>query len=503
MTSTYNYRDFHCILRWFFVVGMLPLLCADESHAEVAMPSIFGDGMVLQRELPVPVWGTAGAGEAVTVTFAGQSVSTNADPDGIWQITLKPLTTSSTGRTLVVSGSNKLEFKDVLVGEVWLCSGQSNMAGTFNKNKGRVLDPEILKTDLSRLRFNGRNGWDKVSEQSLSRLSMVAFYFGHELYEELDIPIGLITRYNSGTPIQAWMPEDAADQIRVDLGIEPNWRDPDNKPQRQPGVQFDSKIAPVIPFSIRGVIWYQGERNAKSETACEYDSLLAFHIDTWRQRWAAAAELEKREFPFYYVQVPTQESPVTGEWPWLRDRMRRALDITRNTGMAICYDYGPSLHPNNKQPFGERLALIALAKNYGRDEIVYSGPLVDEITFKDSKATLTFTHTGGGLRSKTGGKQLKFFEIAGKDGKYEQADAWIEGDTVIVHSEKVDAPQYVRYLFRKPSPDPEISLLNEAGLPASSFMTDDFMPKRTGGLKPSEVRRAKRGPPESQQEKDR
>ncbi|NQT87773.1 9-O-acetylesterase, partial [bacterium] len=228
------------------------------------------------------------------------------------------------------------------------------------------------------------------------------------------------------------------------------------------------------------VIWYQGERNAKALTGWEYRHLLPFHIETWRELWADRAGLKPRKFPFYYVQAPTQESPVDGEWPWLRDGMRRALDLTENTGMAVFYDYGPSLHPGNKQPAGERLALWALAKDYGRKDLVHCGPLLDTVTIDGGKAVLTFKHVGGGLKSKSGGKSLEFFEIAGKDGKYVAADAVIEGDTVVVQSKQAPAPVYVRYLFRKPEPDPEVSLINAEGLPASSFITDDFKPPRDG-----------------------
>lgn len=474
-----------------FLLGVV--LFVEQAHAEVELAAVFGDGMVLQRELPVPIWGMAAPGEEVTVTFAGQSVSGRADAKGQWMVKLAPLDTSSENRTLTVEATNNVSLKNVLVGEVWLCSGQSNMAGTFVEAKGRRIDPKDFEVDYSRFRFNGFNkGWDTVSERSQNRISMVAYYFGRELVREVDVPIGLITRYNSGTPIQAWMPEDAADEIRARLEIPENWRDPENKKQRQPGVQFAEKIEPVIPYAVRGVIWYQGERNAKSETACEYDELLAFHIKTWRDLWSERAELPERLFPFYYVQVPTQTSPVTGEWPWLRDRMRRALNITENTGMAIVYDHGPDLHPANKEPFGRRLALLALANEYGREDLVFSGPLLNEVAVEGVKAVLTFDHVGGGLVSSSGDKQLQFFELAGKDGKYAPAEARIEGETVVVQSEAVSEPVYVRYLFRKVEPGPEVSLLNAEGLPASSFMTDDFIPKRTGGLRPADIRRIER-----------
>jgi len=460
------------------VFAVCTIACASTALAEVALPAVFGDNMVLQRELPVPVWGTAPPGEKVTVSFAGQTVATAADGRGKWMVTLTPLKTSTTEKTMTIAGSSTVTFSGVVVGEVWLCSGQSNMAGKFVKSKGRSIEPKAFEQDLTRFRFTTRLGWKALTPQSQQFLSCVAYYFGIELYRELKVPVGLILRYNSGTPIQAWMPGDACEVIRKKLNIPQDWKD--DAANRRPGVQFDDKIAPILPVAFRGVIWYQGERNAKAQTGWEYRHLLPFHIKTWRELWARRAGLKPRNFPFYYVQVPTQESPVDAEWPWLRDAMRRALDTTENTGMAVYYDHGPSLHPTNKQPAGKRLSLWALARDYGRKDLVHCGPLLDKVRMETGKAILTFTHVGGGLRSASGGKRLKFFELAGKDGKYVPADARIEGDTVVVQSEALPRPVYVRYLFRKPKPDPQVSLINAEGLPASSFMTDDFKPPRDG-----------------------
>ena len=454
-----------CVIAW-----------ASAALAEVTVPDIFSSRMVLQRELPVPVWGAAAPGEKVSVSFDGQNLTTAADAEGKWMVKLKPLKTSKTGKTMTIKGSNTITFSGVLVGEVWLCSGQSNMAGKFVKSKGRSIDPKAFEQDLSGFRFTSRQGWTSLTPATQHLLSCVAYYFGIELYRELKIPIGLILRYNSGTPIQAWMPKDASEVIRKKLNIPEDWKD--NVAVRLPAAQFDDKIAPIVPVAFRGVIWYQGERNAKAQTGWEYRHLLPFHIKTWRELWAKRAGVKSRSFPFYYVQVPTQESPVDGEWPWLRDAMRRALDTTENTGMAVFYDYGPSLHPKNKQPAGKRLSLWALAKDYGRKNLVHCGPLLDKVQITGGKAVLTFKHVGGGLKNASGGKQLKFFEVAGKDGKYVAADARIEGDTVVVQNGRISEPVYVRYLFRKPEPNAEVSLINAEGLPASSFMTDDFKPPR-------------------------
>jgi sialate O-acetylesterase len=444
--------------------------------AEVKPAAVFGDEMVLQRELPVPVWGTASPNEKITVSFAGQSHTTTAGADGNWMVKLDPLGTAKKGSTMTVKGSNTITFTNVVVGEVWLASGQSNMAGRFVEAKGRRIDPKVFDMDLSGFRFNNRQGWSILSERTQNQVSCVAYYFAIELYKELGIPIGLIQRYNSGTPIQAWMPKDASEIIRRKLDIPADWNDA--AANRNPAVQFDDKIAPIVPVAFRGAIWYQGERNAKTFTGWEYRHLLPHLIKTWRELWAREAGTPPRKFPFYYVQVPTQMAPGNGEWAWLRDGMRRALDLTNNTGMAVFYDHGPSLHPGNKEPAGRRLALWALARDYGRKNLVHCGPLLDQVKIDGGKAILSFKHVGGGLKSASGGRDLQFFEIAGKDGKYVPAEASIDGDTVVVHSDKIPAPVYVRYLHTKPQPDPEVSLLNAEGLPASSFMTDDFKPPR-------------------------
>lgn len=464
------------IIFGIIVAVSIALVVGADAGADVQMPVVFDDDMVLQRDLPVPVWGTAAPGEEVTVSFADQERTATADAAGRWMVTLGPLKTSKSQRTMTVRGTNTLEFRGVLVGEVWLCSGQSNMADSFNPQKNRFIPPKYFETDLSRFRVSNARGWDRITPQTQRSISRVAFFFGAELYRELNVPIGLILRYNSGTPIQAWMPKEASELIRKQLNIPPDWKDA--KENRNPAVQFDDKIVPIVPVAFRGVIWYQGERNAKAQTGWEYRELLPFHIKTWRELWAARAGTQLRKFPFYYVQVPTQGTPPEAEWPWLRDAMRRTLDTTENTGMAVFYDYGPSLHPENKHPAGRRLAFWALAKDYGRKDLVCSGPLLDDVKFDGGKAVLSFRHVGGGLRSAGGGPELKFFEIAGKDGKYVAADARIAGETVVVRSAEVAEPVYIRYLFRKPTPDPEVSLINAQGLPASPFMTDDFKPPR-------------------------
>ena len=451
------------------------LLTPGPAIADVTLPQIFSSNMVLQRELPVPIWGTADPSEEVSVKFAGQSKQAKADSAGKWMILLDPLATSNQEQALLVEGNNRLELTGVLVGEVWLCSGQSNMADSFNSSKNRFIEPEYFDKGLARMRVSTRRGWTGIDEKTQRTVSRVGFYFGEKLYRELDVPVGLILRYNSGTPIQAWIPKNDSEVIRKRLGIPKDWND--SAENRNPGVQFADKIEPIVPVCFRGVIWYQGERNAKTQTSYEYRQLLPFMIDNWRRLFADRAKTPVRKFPFYYVQVPTQEA--SGEWPWLRDSMRRVLATTQNTGMAVFYDHGPSLHPHDKHHAGQRLALWALAKDYGRTKLQYSGPLLKGVTYRGSTAELRFDHIADGLRNPSGDdSDLKFFEIAGEDGKYVSAEAKIVGDQVHVTSSQISDPKFVRYLFRKPQPDSAISLVNSAGLPASSFTTDEFKPPR-------------------------
>jgi sialate O-acetylesterase len=457
------------------LVAFCVVVCASMAFAEVKVAEVFGDGMVLQRDLPLPVWGTASPGETITVSFKRQRHRATADAQGKWMVTLKPLKTSKTEKEMVIKGSNTIAFNGILVGEVWFCCGQSNMEERFRKSGGDRIDPEVFDRDLSGFRFlSKKSGWRRVVEEEQHLISRVAYYFGIELYDELDIPVGLIIRASGGTSIQSWMSTAVAEEIRNELDIPENWHE--SRETSFPGVQFTEGLDPFVPVAIRGVIWYQGERNAKTFTGWEYKDLLPRLIESWRVLWAERSGLGVRNFPFYYVQVPTQEDAPHNEWAWLRDGMRRTLDTTKNTGMAVFYDYGPSLHPENKEPAGQRLALWALAKDYGRTDLVYCGPLLDEVRMAGDKAVLSFKHVGGGLRSVSGGKDLKFFDIAGKDGKYQPAHAWIDGDTVVLRNAEIAEPVYVRYLHTKTKGNAEISLVNAEGLPASSFLTDDFMP---------------------------
>jgi sialate O-acetylesterase len=377
---------------------------------------------------------------------------------------------------MTIDGTNEITIDDILVGEVWFASGQSNMKDRFDRNKNPALPEEYATADLSTFRFSTRKGWFPVSKAHERRLSRVAFYFGIDLYDRLDVPVGFVFRAANGSPIQAWMPEDVASSLQQRLNIPSDWNEGPDPGGNSPGQQFGFRLEPVIPYAIRGVIWYQGERNAKKHTGYEYDTLLETLVTTWRKLWAEQANEDVRNFPFYYVQPPVRDEAA--EFPWLRDRMRRAVDMIDNVGMAVFVDHGgPAYHPPKKKPAGERLARLALHDEYGYENLVASGPLLDTVAFNNGNATLGFRHVGDGLHNNTGDGSLRFFEIAGEDGEYVPATASITGnDTVVVAIEDVSNPAYVRYLFEEGIP--EVSLVNSAGLPASPFMTDDFKPER-------------------------
>jgi len=436
-------------------------LLALPAAAELKLPAIFSDHMVLQRDVAVPVWGWSSPGDTVTVTFAGQSKTVKAAKAGTWRVTLDPLKVSTRPQALAVQseiGNGKLEITDVLVGEVWLCSGQSNMAWTVSRATNAKAEVAAAKLPLIRhikvARAGGRGkkapkgaakdikgAWAVCSPQTAGGFSATAFFFGREIHRELKVPVGLINSSVGGTPIEQWTGPDKA------------------------GVLYQSMIAPLVPYAIRGAIWYQGERNAKSNAAA-YAERLPGLIRGWRKVWGGG------EFPFYYVQLPNfktpQSKPVEDDgWVTVQEAMLKTLAVP-NTGMAVTIDVGDArnIHPPNKQAVGKRLALWALAKTYEKD-IVCCGPIYRSSSRKGSAMVITFDHVGGGLVAKGG--PLKGFAIAAADKQFIWAEAKIQGDTVLVSSPKIKTPAAVRYAW---APNPTCNLYNKAGLPASPFRTD-------------------------------
>lgn len=486
------------------------------------MPALFSDHMVLQRDMPVPVWGWADAGEAVTVTIAGQSKSTKAGPDGKWSVRLDKLEQGG-ALTMEVKGKNTVTIRDVLVGEVWLASGQSNMAmtvGASNNAKQEIATakfPEIRSFLVPRVpaetpQENCGGKWVVCTPESVGPFSAAAYFFGRELHQSLGTPVGLINSSYGGTAIEAWTsmsvqegkkeletvfkpwkqklgkpydPEAAYKQYEKQLAA---WKIADakrvaegkpagyppqppvhpRKHQNHPANLFNGMIAPLIPYAIRGGIWYQGENSCVPGHSKLYGTQLPLMIGDWRARWGQG------DFPFAWVQLPfykpqTQEPNPVSEWANVREGMLRSLAVP-NSGMAITIDTGDAnnIHPTNKQPVGHRLALWAKAQVYG-EKIPYSGPLPAGYEIEGGNVILAFKHTDAGLKGKGG--ELKGFTIAGADKKWRWAKARIEGAKVVVTSPEVPSPVAVRYGW---ADHPTCNLFNGADLPASPFRTDDW-----------------------------
>lgn len=505
---------------WLLLIATSLALCSS-ARADVRLPSIFSDHMVLQRNVPLPVWGWADPGEQVTVSIAGQTRRATANASGQWQLKLRKLSASGP-LTLTVTGHNTLVVQDVLVGEVWLGSGQSNMQLSVNdvtnawQEKASAKFPQIRMFTVARHpaaapQTNCAGAWVVCSPETVGGFSATAYFFGRELHQRLAVPVGLIHASWGGTPIETWtslpaqeaMPELApvlkkwqatlhpydeekaqaqyanalelwtnnADRLRAESKKVPPQPQKAGDPRldkNYPANLFNGMIAPIIPYAIRGAIWYQGENNTADNLAGLYSTQLTLLIQDWRQRW------DEGDFPFAWVQLPnfhprTDDPVQTNNWSVVRDGMLQSLSV-KNTGMAITIDVGDAalIHPKNKQAVGRRLALWALAKVYGKD-LPYSGPLPAGQKIKGDQIIVSFKHTDGGLVAKGG--DLKGFAIAGADHHWVWANARIQGDRVILSSPEVKSPTAVRYGW---AANPDCNLFNGAGLPASPFRTDDW-----------------------------
>ena len=452
----------------FAFCRFLLLILVSSAYAEVRLPAIFGDHMVLQQQTSVKLWGWANPMEEITVTagWDGTTYTAKADSYSNWSIMLQ---TPAAGGPyeMKLEGSNTLLLSDILIGEVWLGSGQSNMqwsasAGIDDADTAmeEANYPEIRlfqvgrrAADTPQLDLEGQ--WEVCKRESMKDFSAVGYFFARGLHQELKIPIGVIHSSWGGTPAETWInPEVIQNNPRLVAAAEKI------KPMpwcpEAPGQTYHSMIAPLIPFPLAGVIWYQGETNtANPET---YTEMFTALIENWRKEWG-------REFPFYYVQIAPYKYEVPEVGVLVREAQLQTLKVP-NTGMVVVSDIGNinDIHPRNKSDVGKRLANLALAGTYGREGIPYSGPLYKSVEMERRRVRVSFDHAENGLVVKGGA--LTHFEIAGADGVFVEAKARIDKNTVLVSSGKVKNPKAVRFAWSNTA---EPNLFNTEGLPASCF----------------------------------
>jgi len=533
------------------------LATAFPAFARVAVEPIFGSDMVLQRDKPAPVWGTADASEEVIVRFGGQEKKTQADADGRWRVLLDPMKANAEPGTLEIAGkSNTQKLANVLVGEVWLCVGQSNMA--FPLSRVRDAEKEIAAAENPNLRFFSAHfsaepkpvahvsgGWLPSTAKNAPRFSAVAYLFGRDLQQALKVPVGLVESSVSGSMAEIWMSReallgesclkpylaawdwlDAHYQSAGGMGRDATYKNAEGGvltrdqlekkflewrkaalearkngqslradfPEEflasgshvpfpdsidRPACGFNSTIAPIAPFALRGVVWYQGESNVMLRYPENFFVTIKALIGEWRGRW------ENPGMPFLMVQLPNYGKPETdpagGTWPILREQQAKLEKEVPSVFLATTIDTAVfdkgDLHPTNKQPVGQRLADVALARVYDQ-KVVSAGPAFQGLRVENGKARLTFAHTDGGLvagpveQAKPAAapeSPVVGFAIAGKDQTWHWAQARIEGNDVVVWSDAVAEPVAVRYAW---ADNPVCNLFNGAGWPASPFRTD-------------------------------
>jgi len=445
----------------------LVFLAGPAARADVKPNPLFGDNCVLQQGTKVPVWGTADDGEEVKVSVAGQTGKATAK-DGRWRVDLDALKAGGP-HEMTIEGKNKLTLKNVLVGEVWIASGQSNMQWSVAQGENpkdvaaKSANPKIRLFTVKRqgaakpadtvpVEPKAQLGvWLECGPETVMNFSAVAYHFARYLNKASDVPVGVINTNVGGTAAERWTRKDVLNKLP---GFE----------NAAGGDLYNAMIAPLVPYAMKGAIWYQGESNAGA--AYKYQTLFSGMIKNWREDW-------KEDFPFLFVQLAPYwngNSEAT-QYAELREAQLKTWQTVPKTAMAVITDHGDEkdIHPKPKEPVGERLALAAEAVAYGK-KVVYSGPVFDKAEVKDGKVVLSFKHTGGGLDAKGG--SLVGFTVCGEDGKFVKADAEIDGDRVVVSSKDVAKPAQVRYGWANYVAG--LNLFNKEGLPATPFRTDDF-----------------------------
>lgn len=436
----------------------------------LAPAPLFTDGLVLQRDLPVAIWGTAAPGEHVTVEFAGRSKSATAGGSGDWRVTLDPLRASDTPRTLAIRGTTTHEVRDVLVGEVWICSGQSNIYRRFAPANGQQMitgwEEAVAKADDPAIRYlnvgkpsapegpspESQSRWTACSPQTAINMSAVAHFFARDLRKHFGVPVGIIVSAVGGTPIEAWMSREALGEARAAApafatGVRANYAASSSL--------FDGMIAPLAPFAARGFIWYQGESNRDEPQA--YQALLTSLIHDWRARW------NRPDMPFLFVQIPPHKSIP----PELREAQRRTQRAVPRSAMVVIIDHGDpeDLHPPDKEPVGQRLARAARAVAHG-EPVIHSGPAPAGFEREAGGIVVLFESTAGGLDTADGAAP-RGFELAGPDGVFHPAEATLRGDRILLISPAASEPTAVRHGWANV---PDINLVNTHGLPAGPFL---------------------------------
>lgn len=460
----------------FFSFGIFSL------RAEVKLPAVFGDNMVLQRNTEAAIWGKATPGKTVRVvtSWNKKSYSTAADKSGKWIV--KVATPGAGGPySITISDGKTLILNNVLIGEVWICSGQSNMQMPM---KGYFNEPVIGSNEAIAVSANNnirlmtvarekgltaaedfKADWKECTPENVADFSAVAYFFGKMLQDALQVPVGLISSNYGGTRVEPWISEKGLDDFDwVEL---PDKNRTDNYSVQTPTVLYNAMIAPIVGYAIRGCIWYQGESNWKEPA--RYEKLMPGLVKDWRDRWNIGG------FPFYYVQIaPFDYGVAKSSDPGsalLREAQLKASFVIPNSGMASIVDIGAknSIHPPHKKEVGERLGFLALANTYGQKGIEYSGPVLKEMKVEGQVVKLTFDHAQHGLT--TFGKELENFKIAGENKHFYPAKAYITRQGITLFSPRVEKPVAVRYAF-----DDFVvgELFNTEGLPASSFRTDSW-----------------------------
>lgn len=450
------------------VVLLLTLLAAATARADLALHGLFSDNAILQRDRKLAVCGKTDKPEPVTVTFAGQT-ATATPADGGWLARLPPLAASAEGRDLVVSqGDQKITRRNILVGDVWLCGGQSNMQWEVHQCAGAKEALETAANPAIRLFTVGRGGaperradvggrWAEATPETVRTFSAVGYYFGRDLQKAIGVPVGLISSNVGGTTAERWL---SAERFAAATELE-GMRTPQGRHDL-----YNAMIAPLAPFGIKGAIWYQGESNA--DRPHHYRHVLANVVKSWRETF------DQEDLPFLIVELapftPIVNEPVDQEWAVVRESMQWVAATLPGVDTVSTTDVGDErdIHPQRKQPVGERLARAARARVYG-EKIVPAGPEFEKAAFDGGRAVASFTNVGGGLESRDG--ELKGFTVAGDDKKFHPGKAVIEGATVVVTSDQVPAPKAVRYGWAN---HPVVNLWNTDGVPASPFRTDNW-----------------------------